>query len=126
MRRLVIASSCFLVVTGLILTWQDHLSIDEEDLFISLLHIWVGFFFIVIFPMYAFDHLNTHRRKLRKFSWTLLSGALQLISGIGLVISGIILLLWGDELELPVTVHYLLTFTLVAGLLAHWRIPKNK
>ena len=72
------------------------------------------------------DHLNTHRRKLKKFSWTLLSGALQLISGIGLVISGIILLLWGDELELPVTVHYLLTFTLVAGLLAHWRIPKNK
>ena len=90
MRRLVIASSCFLVVTGLILTWQDHLPIDEEDLFISLLHIWVGFFFIVIFPMYAIDHLNTHRRKLRKFSWTLLSGSLQLISGIGLVISGII------------------------------------
>ena len=51
---------------------------------------------------------------------------MQLISGIGLVISGIILLLWGDELELPVAVHYLLTFTLVAGLLAHWRIPKNK
>ena len=61
MRRLVIASSCFLVVTGLILTWQDHLTIDEEDLFISLLHIWVGFFFIVIFPMYAIDPVSyTH------------------------------------------------------------------
>jgi len=126
MRRLVIASACFLIVTGLILTWQDSLHIDEEDLFISLLHIWVGFFFIVIFPMYAIDHLNTHRSRLTKFSWTLLSGSLQLISGIGLVISGLVLLLWGNELKLPVTVHYLLTFTLIAGLIAHWRIPKNK
>jgi len=67
MRRLVIASACFLIVTGLILTWQDSLPIDEEDLFISLLHIWVGFFFIVIFPMYAIDHLNAHRSRLTKF-----------------------------------------------------------
>jgi hypothetical protein len=126
MRRLVIASACFLVVTGLVLTWQDSLPIDEEDLFISLLHIWVGFLFIVIFPMYAIDHLNTHRSRLGKFSWTLLSGSLQLISGIGLVISGLVILLWGNELKIPVTVHYLLTFTLSAGLIAHWRIPKNK
>ena len=126
MRRLVISSTCFLVVTGLILTWEDNLPFVEEDLFISLLHIWVGFFFIAIFPMYAIDHLSTHRKKLRKFSWTLLSGSLQLISGVGLVISGLIILLWGSELKLPVTVHYLLTFTLIAGLCAHWRIPKNK
>jgi hypothetical protein len=76
--------------------------------------------------MYAIDHLKTHRKRLRKFSWTLISGSLQLFSGIGLVISGIIMLLWGSELRLPALIHYLLTFTIIAGLVAHWCIPKNK
>ena len=99
---------------------------EEEDLFISLLHIWVGFFFIVIFPMYAIDHINGHRKRLRRFSWTLFSGLLQLIGGLGLIGSGIVLLLWGDELALPVLLHFGLTFVLVLGILAHHWIPKNR
>jgi hypothetical protein len=131
MRKLVVGSSIFLILSGFVLSWnlvsmQSLVPLDEEDLFVSLLHIWVGFFFIVIFPMYAWDHIYTHRRRLRQFSWTLLSGSLQLLSGIGLVLTGIILLFYGDALELPTSLHYGLTFVLVVSILAHFWVPKNR
>ena len=87
---------------------------------ISLLHIWAGLFFLVIFPMYAWDHVRGHADRLRKFTLVTVSGILQFFTGSGLIISGIILLLYGgNALDLPREIHLVLNFVLVVSLIMH-------
>ena len=92
----------------------------EESTAVSLLHIWAGIFFIVIFPLYYWDHIKGHSDRLRKISLVTATGVLQLIAGMGLIISGIPLILYSaDVLEFPRDIHLILTFVLALSLILH-------
>ena len=92
----------------------------EESTAVSLLHIWAGIFFIVIFPLYSWDHIKGHSDRLRKISLVTATGVLQLDAGMGLIISGIPLLLYSaDVLEFPLDIHMILTFVLALSLILH-------
>ena len=92
----------------------------EESTAVSILHIWAGIFFIVIFPLYSWDHIKGHSDRLRKISLVSATGVLQFFTGMGLIISGIPLLLYSvDVLEFPRYIHLILTFVLVLSLLLH-------
>ena len=92
----------------------------EESSAIFLLHIWTGFFFLVIFPIYSWDHIKGHSKRLREFSLLTSSGIIQLITGFGLIISGIPLLIFDKNVfELPKIIHLVLTFILAVSLILH-------
>ena len=92
----------------------------EESTAISLLHIWAGIFFVVIFPLYSWDHIKGHSDRFRKVSLVTATGVLQFISGMGLIISGIPLLLYSEDvLEFPLDIHLILTFVLALSLILH-------
>ena len=92
----------------------------EESSATSLLHIWAGFFFLVIFPMYSWDHIRGHAKRLQKLSLVTASGIIQFFSGLGLIVSGIPLLLYGtDVFDFPREIHLGLTFVLTASLVLH-------
>ncbi len=92
----------------------------EESTAVSLLHIWAGIFFIVIFPLYSWDHIRGHSDRLRKISLVTATGLIQFFAGIGLIVSGIPLLLYSaDVLDLPRYVHLILTFIITLSLILH-------
>ena len=92
----------------------------EESTAVSILHIWAGIFFIVIFPLYSWDHIKGHSDRLRKISLVTATGVLQFFAGMGLIISGIPLLLYSaGVLEFPRDVHVFLTFVLALSLILH-------
>jgi hypothetical protein len=117
MRRLVMISCVFLTLSGGWLTTASEFLKVERSTTVAVLHIWAGFFFLVIFPMYSLDHIKAHAYRLRRI--------VQLLAGIGLILSGVLLWLYGVEtLSLPREVHIILTVVLVASLLTHFRAPK--
>ena len=92
----------------------------EESTAASLLHIWAGIFFIVIFPIYSWDHIRGHSNRLKKISVVTATGILQFFSGLGLIISGSPLLLYSaDVFEFPSDIHLILTFVLALSLILH-------
>ena len=60
------------------LAYSELLPWVKESSATSLLHIWAGVFFIVIFPMYAWDHIRGHADRLRNFTLVMAFGKLQL------------------------------------------------
>ena len=120
MRKLVVLSCVFLILSGILLAYPRLFPWAEESTATSLLHIWAGFFFLVIFPMYAWNHILGHADRLRKFSLVMLSGILQFFTGLGLIISGIPLVLYAaDVLYFPREIHLVLTFVLAGSLILH-------
>ena len=120
MRKLVVLSCVFLILSGIILAYPEIFSWAEESTAVSLLHIWAGIFFIVIFPLYSWDHIKGHSDRLRKISLVTATGVLQFFAGMGLIISGIPLLLYSaDVLEFPRDIHLILTFVLALSLILH-------
>ena len=102
------------------LAYPEIIPWAEESTAVSLLHIWAGIFFIVIFPLYSWDHIKGHSDRLKKISLVTATGGLQFFSGMGLIISGIPLLLYSsDALEFPSYIHLILTFILVLSLVLH-------
>ena len=102
------------------IAYPDIFPWDEESTAVSLLHIWAGIFFIVIFPLYSWDHINGHSDRLRKISLVTATGVLQFFAGMGLIISGIPLLLYSvDVLEFPRDIHLIMTFVLALSLILH-------
>ena len=92
----------------------------EESTAVALLHIWAGIFFIVIFPLYSWDHIRGHSNRLKKISVVTATGILQFFSGMGLIFSGIPLLLYSaDVLYFPREIHLILTFVLALSLILH-------
>ncbi|MED5241912.1 MAG: hypothetical protein VYA66_08240, partial [SAR324 cluster bacterium] len=93
---------------------------DEKSSATYLLHIWVGFFFMVIFPMYSWDHIRGHAKRLKKPSLVTASGIVQFFSGLGLIFTGIPILLYGtDVLELLSGMHLGFTFVLSGVFVLH-------
>ena len=120
MRKLVVTSSVFLMVSGIVLAYPRLFPWAEESSAVYLLHLWAGFLFLVIFPIYSWDHIKTHANRLKKLSLLSLSGTLQLITGLGLIISGLPLLIYGNDVfELIGIIHFVLTFVLALCLILH-------
>ncbi|MBC8257955.1 MAG: hypothetical protein H8E38_02975 [SAR324 cluster bacterium] len=120
MRKLVVLSCVFLILSGILLAYPGLFPWAEESSAATLMHIWVGFFFLVIFPMYAWDHIRGHADRLRELTWATASGFIQFFTGMGLILSGIPLLLYGAEaLDLQREIHLGLTFVLAGTLILH-------
>lgn len=125
MRKLVVGSCLFLAVSGIVLHFKGTLEWLTLRSILSTLHIWAGIFFIVIFPMYAWEHIGKHRNRLRHLSWVSLSGTIQGLAGAGLIVSGGLLLLYGSgQLAFSTEVHYQLTFLFLGSLFCHFLIKK--
>lgn len=70
--------------------------------------------------MYSWDHIRGHADRLTKFSLVTASGIVQFFSGLGLIVSGIPLLLYGaDAIDFPREIHLELTFVLAGSLVLH-------
>ena len=80
---------------------------------------------MVVFPIYSWDHIRSHHQRLKIISRISISGGIQLMTGTGLIVTGIILLLYSaDALPLPTEVHELLTYVLVGTLILHSRVTR--
>ena len=126
MRKLVVLICIFLIISGLLLTFPEwNLWYEHEELLV-LFHIWLGLFFMVIFPMYAWDHIRTHRQRLKSLTPVSFTGGSQLIAGIGLILSGLILLLYSSGgLRLASDSHEILTYVLILTLIFHSRSSRS-
>ena len=125
MRKLVVLSFVFLTVSGIVLGYPRLLSWTEESSAIYLLHIWAGLFFLVIFPIYSWDHIKRHLGRLKEISLLTVSGITQLITGLGLIVSGVPLLIYGaDIFELPRQIHLAFTIILALSLILHKLLRK--
>ena len=126
MRKLVVLICVFLIISGLLLSFPEwNLWLEYQELLV-LFHIWLGFFFMVVFPMYAWDHIRTHRQRLKTLSLISLTGGGQFLTGIGLIFSGLILMLYGSEgLILASNSHELLTYALILTLIFHSRSSRS-
>ena len=120
MRKLVVLSCVFLILSGIILAYPEIFPWVEESTSVSLLHIWAGIFFIVIFPLNSWDHIKGNSDRLRKISLVAVTGLVQFFAGMGLIISGILLLLYSaDVLDFPSDIHFILTVVLALSLILH-------
>ena len=126
MRKLIVLICVFLIISGLLLSFPEwNLWLEYQELLV-LFHIWFGFFFMVVFPMYAWDHIRTHRKRLKTLSLISLTGGVQFLTGIGLIFSGLILMLYGSEgLILASNSHELLTYALILTLTFHSRSSRS-
>ena len=126
MRKLIVLICVFLIISGLLLSFPEwNLWLEYQELLV-LFHIWLGFFFMVFFPMYAWDHIRTHRQRLKTLSLISLTGGVQFLTGFGLIFSGLILMLYGSEgLILASNSHELLTYALILTLIFHSRSSRS-
>ncbi len=93
---------------------------------VSLAHIWIGSFFLVLFPLYAWDHVSHNRAWLRRFAGVTVSGVVQGLAAVLLVVSGAVLLLYGNQVWVTLrAAHYYLTYPLAAALGVHYLSRKT-
>jgi heme/copper-type cytochrome/quinol oxidase subunit 3 len=127
MRKLLIAATLLLSVSGLLIAFA-HLLDPQAGMqkIMVLAHIWIGVAYLVIFPLYAWDHISTNRRWLKAFRALTASGLLQLTCGILVLLSGIVLLAYGGAyLRGLRAVHHWVTYPLLGALAWHYLSPKR-
>jgi heme/copper-type cytochrome/quinol oxidase subunit 3 len=127
MRKLVVTATLLLAVSGLLLAFAQPAGIEAgARKLAALAHIWLGVAYLVIFPLYAWEHVMKNRRWLAVLRAVSVSGVLQLTSGIVLLLTGIVLLAYGGALLRGIrAAHHGLTYPLLAALLWHWLSPKR-
>lgn len=93
---------------------------------IALVHMWGGLFMLIAFPLYLWEHLRTNRAWLKRVRLRSLSGWVQGFSAAGLIITGTILLAYGEETWQNIKhIHYVLSFVFVLALLIHRLSPRR-
>lgn len=127
MRKLVVLATLLLALSGLLLTFAQLTDPQAgARKAVALAHIWVGVAYLVIFPLYAWDHIRTNRRWLTVLRALTVSGLTQLTGGIVLLATGLVLLAYGGAFLRGVRdVHLWATYPLVAALAWHWLSPKR-
>jgi len=126
MRKALLALIALLVLSGLPLVglpggdgapgWRKA---------VALIHIWGGLLFLVVFPLYAWDHVRTNRAWLRFWAWVTVSGVTQLLTGSLLLLTGLVLLIYQSQAwEALRVLHAALTFVMVAALVVHFTAKK--
>jgi hypothetical protein len=126
MRKIVLILIAALTLTGLPIAYgwiaSGHGGWEQVTV---LAHIWGGVFFIVVFPLYAWDHIGTNRHWLRRVATVTVTGLGQLTVGGLLILSGVLLLLYGDQVWQALRAfHHWITYPLLAALVAHFLSPK--
>jgi len=126
-RKILLGVTFTLTATG-ILVWFSPSSEARgvaQKIF-ALAHIWLGVAYLVVFPLYAWDHVSKNRHWLTAWRSLTASGVLQLTSGALILQTGLVLLLYGGAFVLGLrSLHFWLTFPLVAGLAWHYLSPKR-
>ena len=122
MRKIVVILVALLCLTGLAIGLARIAGVELPGRKItSLAHIFLGLFFVVIFPLYAWDHVMARTSWLKRLSGVTLSGSVQLVSAIVLIFTGMVVLLYGGEVWPQMLAwHHGLTYALAAALLAHF------
>ena len=127
MRKIVLALIALLIVSGLLLTFfpDRWLAFQWRRIF-SLLHTWGGMFFLVAFSLYAWDHISGNRHWLRRVAWVTASGTVQALAGALLILTGLVLFLYGAQAWRALRdVHLWLTFLLPASIILHFLSKKS-
>lgn len=127
MRKLVVTSTLLLALSGLLLTFGQLPGTEAgARKAVALAHIWLGVAYLVVFPLYAWDHIRTNRRWLTVLRALTVSGLAQLAGGIVLLATGLVLLAYGGPILRGVSgVHLWATYPLLAALAWHWLSPKT-
>ncbi|MDH4248165.1 MAG: hypothetical protein OEW39_10135 [Deltaproteobacteria bacterium] len=128
MRKILLALLLLLTLSGGAIVGARILDIPLPGRKLnSLLHIYGGLFFLVIFPLYAWDHVRANRHWLSRIAGVTLSGSLQLVSALVLLLTGLILLLYGEHAwDASRTLHDWLTPILAFSLALHYLSPKRQ
>ena len=126
MRRIVIVLSAVLAVTGLLLGFGGPLGLVRDvTRALSLAHYWLGLLFLVMFPLYAWDHIRANRHWLTALRLVTLSGALQTLAAALLMLSGVVLIVYVREAWPAVrSLHHALTYVLAASVGVHYLARK--
>ena len=136
MRKIVVAMTVLLTLSGLLLTFGGPIGLEIGAgngtgkgivKWLSIAHIWGGLLFLVIFPLYAWDHISTNRAMLRRFVPLTLSGVIQTTSAVALILTGVVLFLYGAQAWLALRQwHHWLTYPLAGALTLHFLLPKGR
>ncbi len=126
MRKIVIALTAVLTVSGLLAGFGGALGLAVGPVkWLFIAHIWVGFFFIVLFPLYAWDHISANRRWLRRPAAVTFTGSVQVLCAALLIVTGAVLYLYGTQTWQAVRDwHHWLTYPLAAAIAVHYLSPK--
>lgn len=126
MRIIVIAVTALLALSGLGVRFEQTLGIGAGGLkALSLVHIWGGVFYLVIFSLYGWDHISAHRKLLLSTRTVTLTGATQTLAAVVIMLTGIVLLLYGNAAWPTLhLIHYWLTYPLLAAIALHFLSPK--
>jgi len=127
MRKIVLVLTAFLAATGLVLTFYAAAGFDPAwRKWASITHIWAGVFFLVMFTLYAWDHISANRHWLRIPALVTFTGAAQTGSAVVIMLTGIVLLLYGNVAwDVLRNFHHWLTYALVASIVLHYLSRKR-
>jgi hypothetical protein len=122
MRKIVLILTAILAATGLLLTFYAAAGLDLGwRKAVSLAHIWGGVLFLVMFTLYAWDHIIANRRWLRIPALVTVTGAVQTLSAVVIMVTGIVLLLYGNVAwQVLRDFHHWLTYAIVASIALHF------
>ena len=127
MRKIVLLLTVVLALSGLVLVWFEPLEWDAAlRKWFSLVHIWVGVFYLVIFTMYAWDHVSANRHWLRIMAMVTVTGVTQTLSAVLIMLTGIVLLLYGDAAGSTLRgLHHWFSYALVGSIALHFLSRKS-
>jgi hypothetical protein len=127
-RKIVVTLVVLLSATGLLLGFGGALGLSRDVArALSLAHYWLGLLFLVMFPLYAWDHIRVNRRWLRLLRLLTASGVLQAAAGALLMLTGLVLIAYGVAAWGAMrTLHHWLTYVLAAALGLHYLARKEE
>jgi len=125
-RKIVVSLIAALTVTGLLVGFGGPLGLTKDlARGVSLVHYWLGLLFLVMFPLYAWDHIRANRRWLRRLRLLPLSGEGQAISAALLILTGLVLIAYGVQAwAFARHLHHWLTYVLAGSLALHYLARK--
>jgi hypothetical protein len=126
-RKIVVSLIVALSVTGLLVGYGGALGLSRDvSRALSLAHYWLGLLFLVMFPLYAWDHIRVNRRWLRRLRLLSATGEVQAASGALLMLTGLVLMAYGVATWAAMRhLHHWLTYVLAVSLLAHYLARKE-
>ena len=124
MRKIVLIITGLLVVSGVLLVAMGPETGDgaggHPRIWTSLFHIWGGVLYLVLFTLFGWDHISANRRWLRIPSMITLTGLIQTFSAVVIILSGVVILLYGNQVWPTLRgFHHWLTYLLSASILLH-------
>ena len=127
MRGIVVSLVAFLTASGLLVAFAARLGLAAwHTRLLSLAHYWGGLLFLVVFSLYAWDHIRANRHWLRVLAPVSGSGVVQTLSAVLLIVSGLVLMAYGvNTWQVARWLHHGLTYLLAAALVLHYFSPKQ-